>query len=182
MRCHMFDRQPVLASERLILRPLRAEDFDGLFAVSADPELWAQHPAHDRWQEPVFRDWFKAALESGGTMVAVDRASGAIIGTSRYNIADPAADRAEIGWSFLARSYWGGAWNREIKGALLAHAFKFVSTVYFRVGENNMRSRKAMEKLGARLSGETEVMTMPGGAQVTHVFYEITRAAFQAGW
>ena len=59
-----FDPQPTLAGELLRLRPLRAEDFEALFRVAADPLIWEQHPEPERCQEPVFRKFFRDALDS----------------------------------------------------------------------------------------------------------------------
>ena len=117
-----MDRQPVLEGERLLLRPLQPDDWAALFAVASDPEIWAIHPAHDRWQEPVFRAFFDEALENGGALAVIDRASGAIVGPSRWQGHDPAdGGSVEIGWTFLARSHWGGAFNPELKRLMLAH-------------------------------------------------------------
>jgi RimJ/RimL family protein N-acetyltransferase len=100
-----MDRQPILEGERLLLRPLVPHDWDALFAAAADREIWARHPSHDRWQEPVFRAFFEDALAGGGALAIVDKASGALIGSSRFG--EPEArepDSIEIGWSFLARA------------------------------------------------------------------------------
>ncbi len=175
----MFDKQPSLESDLVVLRPLNPADFDALYLVASDPEVWTLHPQPGRWRETVFRQLFQASLESGGAMVVIDKRSGTIIGSSRYNVPDHQKEHAEIGWSFLARSYWGGLWNREVKRLLMAHAFKFVDTVYFRVGETNVRSRRAMEKLGARLISKNEVI-MIENRPVAHVFYEISKAEFEA--
>jgi RimJ/RimL family protein N-acetyltransferase len=64
----MLDRQPVLEGERLRLRPLVPADWEALFAVASDPLIWEQHPAHDRWQEPVFRAFFDDALANKGAL------------------------------------------------------------------------------------------------------------------
>jgi RimJ/RimL family protein N-acetyltransferase len=176
-----MDRQPVLEGERLLLRPLIDADWDALFAVASDREIWAIHPQHDRWQEPVFRAYFADALAQGGALLVIDKASGAVIGSSRmqgYDAADGGS--VEIGWTFLARSHWGGEFNREMKRLMLGHAFKFVELVRFRVGEHNWRSRRAMEKIGGRLAGETEV-EVRAGQPVVHVIYEITRDSFAGG-
>ncbi len=98
-----LDRQPVLEGERLLLRPLRADDWDALFAVARDPQLWAIHPQHDRWQEPVFRQFFADALTRGGALAVIERASGRIIGSSQFKA--EANDAVEIGWTFLAREF-----------------------------------------------------------------------------
>ena len=172
----MFDKRPILESERVIVRPLREEDFAGLYAVASDPEIWLLHPDRTRYQESVFRQLFDDSLASGGAMVVIDKATGSIIGSSRYNVSDPDSGRAEIGWSFLARSHWGGSWNREVKHLLLSHAFRFVDVVYFRAGEANLRSRRAMEKIGGRLKEATEVIQWPNDRSAVHVFFEILKA------
>lgn len=176
-----MDRQPVLEGERLLLRPLAPGDWGALFAVAADPLIWARHPAHDRWQEPVFREFFDEALAQGGALAIIDRASGAIIGSSRFEGYDPAdGGEVEIGWSFLARKYWGLGYNAEFKRAMLRHAFESVNRVYFTVGEDNVISRKAMARIGGALTGETRLV-MRGGEPVPHVVYEITRDSFARG-
>lgn len=145
----MFQLQPVLEGEILTLRPLRADDFDDLLRVASDPLIWEQHPSSDRYQHPVFAEFFREALESGGALVAIDRGTGQIIGSSRYHAYDEARREIEVGWSFLARAYWGGRYNREMKALMLRHAFRFVDHVVFRVGPRNFRSQRAMEKIGA---------------------------------
>src|ERR1044071_1686272 len=106
-----FELQPTLKGALLELRPLRPDDFDDLYAVASDPEIWAQHPASDRYKEDVFREFFREALESGGAFVVLDGASGRVIGSSRYFGYDDARREIEIGWTFLARAYWGGVYN-----------------------------------------------------------------------
>ena len=176
-----MDRQPVLAGERLHLRPLAAGDWEALFAVASDPLIWAIHPSHDRWQEPVFRPFFDDALAKGGALAVIDRASGAMIGSSRFQAYDPAeGGSVEIGWTFLARSHWGGTYNHELKRLMLAHALQFVERVDFRIGEANLRSRAALEKIGGTLSDRIELAETTAG-MVRHVVYEITRQSFASG-
>lgn len=148
-----FDLQPFLKGELLQLRPLRAEDFHDLYAVAADPLIWEQHPSKNRHQEGVFRAFFRDALESGGALVAIDIKGGQIIGSSRFHGYDPEKSEIEIGWTFLARSHWGGIYNKEVKRLMLEHAFRFVNSVVFLVGPNNLRSQRAMEKIGGKRAG-----------------------------
>ncbi|MBN8486042.1 MAG: GNAT family N-acetyltransferase [Sphingomonadales bacterium] len=177
----MLDRQPVLEGERLLLRPLVPDDWDALFAVASDPELWAIHPQPNRWQEPVFRQFFADALERGGALVVIEKASGAVIGSSQYKPVDPAqGGSVEIGWTFLARSHWGGSFNRELKRLMLAHALRHVARAEFRVGECNLRSCRAMEKIGGRLTDRSMMVDTPTGP-MRHVIYEITRESFASG-
>ena len=148
-----FDLQPHLKGELIELRPLTPKDWDALFAVASDPLIWEQHPESDRYKEDVFKVFFREALESGGAFVVVDKNTQRIIGSTRFYGYDPEKSEIEIGWTFLARKYWGGLYNREMKKLLLAHAFKFVETVVFYVGEKNIRSQRAMERIGAIRDG-----------------------------
>jgi RimJ/RimL family protein N-acetyltransferase len=148
-----FDLQPHLKGEFIELRPLTPEDWDTLFAVASDPLIWEQHPESDRYKEGVFRVFFREALESGGAFVVIDNTTQQIIGSTRFYGYDPDKSEIEIGWTFLARKYWGGRYNAEMKRLLLNHAFQFVESVVFLVGEKNFRSQKAMENIGATKIG-----------------------------
>jgi RimJ/RimL family protein N-acetyltransferase len=148
-----FDLQPWLKGELLELRPLRAEDFHDLYAIAADPLIWEQHPSKDRYREEVFKIFFRESLESRGALVAIDRKDGRVIGSSRYHGYDEEKSEVEIGWTFLARSHWGGLYNREMKQLMLRHAFRFVNRVLFLIGPDNIRSQRAVEKIGAVRAG-----------------------------
>lgn len=143
-----FELQPTLRSEILEVRPLRAGDFEELYAVASDPLLWEQHPNSDRYKPDVFRAFFDEALKSGSAFVVLDRKTGHIIGSSRFHCYDLERSEIEIGWTFLARSHWGGTYNGELKRLMLTHAFKFVDNVIFFIGSTNLRSQRALEKIG----------------------------------
>lgn len=171
-----MDRQPHLTGDLVALRPATADDFDALFAVARDPQIWAIHPAHDRWQEPVFRKFFADGLTSGGMLVAIDRATGVVIGSSRYDFTRAEPGEVEVGWTFLARSHWGGRYNAEMKALMLDHAFGSVDRVIFLVGDTNLRSRRAVEKIGGYLTAREHHAEM-AGQPIVHVVYAIDRPA-----
>jgi len=143
-----FDSQPTMKGDLVELRPLRSDDAEALFAVASDPVIWEQHPARDRYKPDVFNAFFREALASGGALTALDCKDGRIIGSSRFHGYDAQASEVEIGWTFLARSHWGGAYNREMKQLMVRHALRFVKRVIFLIGPQNLRSQKAIEKLG----------------------------------
>jgi RimJ/RimL family protein N-acetyltransferase len=172
-----FELQPTLNGEILELRPLRPEDFANLFAVACDPLIWEQHPNSDRYKEEVFQAFFRDALKSGGALVAIDRKDGRIIGSSRFNGYDQEKSEIEIGWTFLARSHWGGTFNREMKRLMLRHAFRFVDNVVFLVGQQNWRSQRALEKMGAARVG-----SRLDGNGLERVLFQITAATFAQQW
>jgi RimJ/RimL family protein N-acetyltransferase len=169
-----FELQPTLIGEIIELRPLQPEDFDALFAVASDPLIWEQHPARDRYQKEVFEEFFRGALESGGAFLVLDRPDGRVIGSSRYHGYDSEMSEIEIGWTFLARSHWGGSYNREMKRLMLQHAFRFVNSVVFLVGPRNFRSQRAVEKIGGIRIG-----TRVNGVGRESFAYQITAAAFE---
>ena len=168
-----FDLQPTLTGQILELRPMLVGDFDALFRVAADPKIWEQHPESDRYTEPVFRKFFDEGIASGGALVALDRSTGQIIGSSRYHAYSEARSVVEIGWTFLARLYWGGRYNGEMKRLMLEHAFRWVTRVLFVIGPDNIRSQRAVEKIGAVRAGTT---TDAKGRP--RVLYEITAGMF----
>lgn len=168
-----FELQPSLRGRLLALAPLTERDFEALYAAASDPLIWEQHPYNTRWQRNVFERFFADAIASGGALGITDTASGAMIGTSRYAGYDDERSEVEIGWTFLIRARWGGSYNAELKTLMLEHAFRYVDTVVFQVGEHNIRSQKAVEKLGAVRTG-----IEPATDGTPHVAYRLARA----GW
>lgn len=168
-----LDLQPQLEGQLLALRPLRPDDWDALFAVASDPLIWAGHPDRERYTEPVFREFFRTAIESRGALAVLDRATERMIGSSRYVWHGPPRQELEIGWTFLARAYWGGRFNSEMKRLMLQHAFQFVDRVVFIVGVTNIRSQKAMLKIGGVLTDRREIKLLHGQPSESVVF-EVT--------
>jgi RimJ/RimL family protein N-acetyltransferase len=168
--------QPALKGDLLEIRPLRREDFEALFAVASDPLLWEQHPEPLRYQPEIFKKFFEKVLASESGFVVVDRRTGRAIGSTRYY--DYSAEKSEIaiGYTFLARAYWGGIFNREMKRLLIDHAFTSVASVIFHAGRENLRSRKALEKIGAKEEGYIErQFQRPDGTWRGSCVYRIRR-------
>ena len=175
-----FDRQPVLTGNLIELRPLHPADFAALFEAASDPLIWEQHPDRERHKREVFQKFFDSAMESRGAFAIIERKSGRIIGSSRYY--EYSAERREVmvGFTFVEREFWGGAYNSELKSLMLDHAFRFVDRVLFQVGENNLRSQKALEKIGARFLERTE-LPGPNGSMVPCVVYVIFASSQRRG-
>jgi RimJ/RimL family protein N-acetyltransferase len=162
-----MDLQPTLHGSLLTLRPLAIDDFDDLFAVAADPSIWEQHPENTRYRRDVFERFFAKAIESHGALVVLDSAAAVLIGSSRYYDYNAEESSVFVGYTFLARKYWGGVYNRELKDLMLTHAFQYVDRVMFHVGEKNLRSQKALLKIGAERFGE---VVFPGDGAPTLIF------------
>ena len=168
-----FDPLAALSGETLHIRALASDDFDGLFAIAADKELWAQHPEKNRYQREVFEKWFADAMEQQ-TLVIIDHTQNRIIGSSRYYEIEPEKSSVAIGYTFIGRDYWGGTTNAELKQLMFSHAFKHFETIWLHIGKDNLRSRKASEKIGARFSHDGEINGVP------YCWYKITTSDYQS--
>jgi RimJ/RimL family protein N-acetyltransferase len=166
-----FESQPTLVGKLVEARPLRASDSDALFAVGSDPLIWAQHPEPNRYEPAVFRVFFRESLESGGALLVHDTETRREIGSSRFHGYDEALSEVEIGWTFLARSHWGGRHNGELKQLMLHHAFRFVRSVILYVSPTNIRSQRAVHKVGGVREPERD--------SEGRLFFRITRPELQ---
>ena len=161
------------------MRPLVQEDFEVLYAVASDPNIWAMHPYRDRYKRDVFSGFFAEALASAGAFVIFDKADGALIGSTRFANYDAAANEIEIGWTFFACSHWRGGFNREVKAMMLNHIFPHVGTVVFQIGALNLRSRTAVERIGAKLANA--YVREHQGQVHDYVLYRLTAADAKSG-
>ena len=161
------------ANEYVCVRPLVESDFDALFAVGSDPLIWEQHPISDRYTLGQFQRYFDGALASAGALLFLDAQSQAVIGCSRFYDFDPPESLVHIGYTFFARSHWGGPYNRVTKTLMLDHAFQYVDKVHFHVGKTNVRSQKAIQKLGVTCIDERQV-SYQSGQTALNLIYQIT--------
>ena len=146
----MIDRIE-LSHELVWMRPLQGIDLEALYRVASDPLVWEQHPNPNRYQRPVFENFFKGAMESDGAYLIFDQVTGEVVGCSRFYDYDPGKKSIMIGYTFFSRSVWGKGHNQAAKKLMMNYAFQFVDEIFFHVGENNARSRIAMTRLGAKL-------------------------------
>ena len=140
--------QPTLEDDLIILRPLKESDFDLLYSIAKDPLIWKQHPSNDRYNKTVFTEFFNDSLTSGGALIIIEKSSSKVIGSSRFKSILNAEDAIEIGWSFLSRDYWGGMFNKSMKRLMINYAFGSKEDIIFYIGKDNIRSQKAVEKIG----------------------------------
>lgn len=169
-----FNTQPVLATDQLILYPLQQEDFEVLYQVASDPAIWEQHPNKDRWQREVFTTFFEGAMASRGAFKIVDKATGQVIGSSRFYNHDASHNSIFIGYTFYATHCWGKGINRAVKQLMLDYAFAYVTAVFFHVGAQNIRSQIAMSRIGAQKTGE-ETVAYFGEPDRLNFVYRITK-------
>lgn len=167
--------QPITLENELIkLVPLTNDHFEEVYLAASDPLIWAQHPARDRYKREVFEEFFAAGIKSKGAFAIVNVESGETLGTSRFYDYDKPNRTIAIGYTFLARKYWGTAYNNSLKTLMINYAMQYVDSILFHVGAVNIRSQKAVEKLGARKYAEEMMMDKP------YYFYKLEKENWEA--
>ncbi|MBP9186298.1 MAG: GNAT family N-acetyltransferase [Bacteroidia bacterium] len=166
--------QPIFENEFVLLKPLLATDFELLYQVASNPQIWEQHPNKLRWQKEVFASYFEGAIKSNGAFKIIDKATGNIIGSTRFYDYKPEDNSILIGYTFYSIQYWGTGFNLMVKSMMLNHIFNYVDTVYFHIGANNIRSQLAIVKLNAIKHAEQEV-TYFGEQPVLNFVYKIAK-------
>lgn len=172
-----MDLQPTLSNSLITLRPLNLDDFESLYKVSSDPKLWEQHPRSNRYRREVFQELFEQRLSSNGAFVIVDEKTNEVIGSTGFYEYDEKNHSVVIGYTFISRKYWGTGVNKEIKKLMIDYALQFVKKVLFHIGETNMRSRKAIEKIGAVEDGSFDKENIDGTPRKV-VTYKIVKESF----
>jgi RimJ/RimL family protein N-acetyltransferase len=173
-----FDIQCPLENEQVILYPLQEQDFEDLYAISADPKIWEQHPNKNRWQKEVFKTFFNGAIQSKGAFKIIDQSLGHVIGCTRFYDFDEEKSSILIGYTFFRVSHWGKGFNSAVKKMMLDYIFQFVNTVHFHIGAHNLRSQIAISRLGALKIAEQEV-TYFGETPKLNFVYEIKKEDHQ---
>jgi RimJ/RimL family protein N-acetyltransferase len=140
-----------------MLIPLKKSDFDALYKVASDPLQWAQHPNTNRYQVDVFQNFFDGAMQTGTAYTIVDKKTDEVIGSTRFYGYDEKEKSVSVGYTFISRSHWGKGTNFSVKKLMLGYAFSLAEKVIFHIGKVNIRSQKAIEKLGAIKTGEQEI-------------------------
>jgi RimJ/RimL family protein N-acetyltransferase len=153
-----FELQPThLQNELISLGALKEDNFEELFTVASDPLVWEQHPNPNRYKLEDFTNYFKGAIESNGAFLIRDSKTKEVVGCSRYYDYNATDSSVLIGYTFIGTKFWGIGYNKALKKLMLDYAFQFVDKVYFHIGAYNIRSQKAIEKIGALKVDEFEV-------------------------
>ncbi len=166
--------QPTLQNELILLQPLQAADFEALLKTASDPLIWEQHPNKNRWQRDVFQNYFEGAIQSGGALLAIDKLTNEVAGCSRFYDYNEAEQSVFIGYTFLARKFWGKQYNPAMKDLMINHGFQFVNTVLFHIGAENIRSQIAIGRIGAIKRKEVTVAYY-GEPDKLNFEYELTK-------
>lgn len=162
----------LLANDLITLKPLTAVDFEALYTVAADPEIWKQHPDFNRYTKEGFTDYFNKLLLTDEPYLIIRNEDKVIIGATSYYEKENLKKTIAIGYTFLIKSCWGGFYNSSIKRLMIDTAFTFYDEIVFHVRERNFRSQAALVKIGAVKTREYPSAFDPSSLQLDFVLYK----------
>lgn len=169
-----FNLQPDFLEDDITkLIPLEEKHFEELYKVASDPLIWEQHPMKDRYKKDVFKSFFDSAINTKSSFLILDKQTNEIMGTTRYYDYNPEKSSVAIGYTFIARKFWGGPYNKSSKKLLIDYAFEHVNSVLFHIGVENFRSQKAVSKLGGEKINTMNVSS--NGVDIPHFEYELKK-------
>ena len=153
-----MDIKNKLENKNFILKLLNKNDFNVLYNIGKIKKIWEQHPENDRWKKEKFNIFFNKGIENKfGFYGIYNKSNSTLIGSTRYYSYSKKKKSIKIGFTFLTPGYWGSDTNLQIKTLMLGYAFNYVDNIYFDIGKNNIRSRKAIEKIGATLHLDADI-------------------------
>ncbi len=144
----MLERKE-LSNDLIKLIPLEKSDFEWLYAAASDPAIWEQHPDRNRYTPVGFTVYFQKLLANDIPYLILDVKTEQVIGATSYYQLNEEQKSVAIGFTFLKKEYWGGKYNSSLKKLMIDYAFESLDSIYFHVRDQNLRSQKAIEKLGA---------------------------------
>lgn len=146
----MLERKP-LSNNLVKLIPMIKEDYNWIYAVASDPSIWEQHPDNKRYTPIGFTKYFKKLLDTDIPYIILDINTEQVIGATSFYQFNSKDESVAIGFTFLAKAYWGGIYNQSIKKLMMDFAFSELNKIIFHVREGNIRSQKAIEKIGGKI-------------------------------
>jgi RimJ/RimL family protein N-acetyltransferase len=156
---HWINHPTILTGETVELVPLEKEHFEELYLAASDKKLWELIPT-DCSNRQTFDNAYNFALterEKGNQypFVIFHKNTKEIIGSTRFFEIYPLDKKLEIGWTWVITKYWGTEINFECKLLLLSFCFDTLKTrrVQIKTDSTNLRSRKAIEKIGGQFEG-----------------------------
>ncbi|MBC5995028.1 GNAT family N-acetyltransferase [Pontibacter cellulosilyticus] len=181
-----FTSDIILENSRVLLRRYKPSDVDQLKDIVYDEDIWRLMPTKisnqhefEVWQQTVIKG-YQAGTRY--TFVIIDKATGKIAGSTSYGNISDTDKRLEIGWTWLSKEFRGTGLNRQCKFLLLQYAFDKLKyeRVELKTDVLNMRSRKAMLKIGATEEGVLRSHTlMHDGRRRDTIYYSILRPEWE---
>ncbi|TXG35388.1 GNAT family N-acetyltransferase [Seonamhaeicola maritimus] len=150
---------PTLEDNRVKLTLLGMSNYKNLLEIAQEPNLVQYSPSKIDTPEDL-KDYVQTAVDGYYNRTTIpfiifDKQANAFAGCTRFGLINWKNKVLHIGWTWIGRDFQGTGLNKHMKFLMLQYAFETLKfdKVEFRVDERNIRSRKAVEKLGAKLEG-----------------------------
>ena len=175
-----------LVGTQVLLQPLEVMHIEKLIHLAKDKRIW-QHYAIDGSDTNKLKSSLETALierEKGKQypFVIILKNDNKIIGSTRFLDIQAEQKKLEIGWTWLHPDYWGTKVNLECKLLLLTFCFEELKAkrVQLKTDENNIRSRKAIEKIGGLFEGILRNdMIRDNGTSRNSAYYSIIESEWE---
>ena len=172
-----------LEDSKIKLDPLTEDHILEMRTLSADADVWRWY-TEDLSDPDDLQRWMTNRLSESNEMTkmsyaVLDQGTNQVLGSSSYGHIDWTERCIEIGWTWLGKPYIGSGINKHMKFLMLHHAFETmeIERLELRTDEENIRSRKAMGKIGAQHDGTLRNhRSTQGGRRRNTVIYSILRA------
>jgi RimJ/RimL family protein N-acetyltransferase len=166
-----------LEGQHVLLEPLSMKHLSGLAEVGLDEDLWKWIPTPVRTVDEM-RVYVQTALDEQARGVSLpfatmEKATGRVIGSTRFANIERTHRRVEIGWTWVARPWQRTAVNTEAKLLLLTHAFEALGCmrVELKTDSLNERSRAAILRIGAKEEGIFRNHMITASGRIRHSVY-----------
>lgn len=175
-----------LSNQLISLVPITLEHIHAMRSLSSDSDIWKWY-TEDLTNPDELERWMLNRLHESSkgdqmTYTVILNESGKVIGSTSYGHIDWEEKGIEIGWTWLGKAYIGSGINKQMKFLMLQHAFEMmeIERLELRTDEQNIRSRKAMEKIGAQYDGVLRNhRRTQGGKRRNTVIYSIIRSEWE---
>lgn len=154
-----IDVSPTLENEFVLLSPLTLKNYQELIPVASQEKL-VQYSPSDIYTPETLQNYVTIALEQKERMISIpfiifDKTRQQYAGSTRYMNIHWKNKVLEIGSTWIGKEFQGSGLNTQMKHLMIDYAFDIMDfeKVEFRIDERNIRSRKAVEKLGGILEG-----------------------------
>ena len=172
-----------LSDDRVLLEPLSDQYIEQMLSLSSDSDIWTWYTA-DLTDPRDLKSWMTNRLketenEEKLSYAVLLKATKEVVGSTSYGHIDWKEKCIEIGWTWLGKEHIGSGLNKHMKFLMFRHAFETmgIERVELRTDEVNVRSRKAMEKVGATFDGTSRNhRTTQGGRRRNTVIYSILKS------
>lgn len=169
----------ILTGEKVILQPLTEDYFQKLTEASSEDIIWTYMPVKGSNPEMLLgaltEALHKRDLAEQYPFVVIEKASGRVMGSTRFLQLNETHRSLEIGYTWYQTEYWGKGFNEECKYLLLQYSFEILKTIRVQIitSDKNVRSKRAIERIGGIPEGVLRNIILRNGEKKSIAYYSI---------